>query len=516
VRGPDGGGGGSAGGGEGGLVLSDKLKLAVPQGGSFTWCTVSVELMADGKLRYSPESGDSGDVGAAALKGSLDLNNAIGMWLLGQSGSRHLDVIEPGRKVSLAADKEVVLERWRKEIEKLMPHKPTRTLTTGWLDKKGDVGGGWKTRYFALLSSRELLYFETETSSKRKGTIDLKEVFTLQSMPDAHYNYEDAFELITPKRRWVLCPQSKKDEVMWLEALRPLIAQEGGAEGTGDSANIPTRTESVKGISRHRTASVSAATRLIQSSTVYQGWLEREEEAENWQRRFFVLTKRSSNEAVECVLEYYLDERLTADEDSETLELAESVSIARCPDASRPNAMKIVTSSGATSILAAASADLLASWMDAISSVQGGISEESSRVSLGSPGKAGSDDGGSGRTTFTSVAEPGVFFRKSTSEVHCQGWMAKRGEGAFAGWSKRWFVLQRTGELHYFADANQSEHKGHIDLAGLTMANVKRSKPSSAADFQFVIQTPKRKWQLNAGNQKEWDMWEAGLSALLS
>jgi len=100
--------------------------------------------------------------------------------------------------------------------------------------------------------------------------------------------------------------------------------------------------------------------------------------------------------------------------------------------------------------------------------------------------------------------------------VHCQGWMAKRGEGAFAGWSKRWFVLHRTGELHYFADANQAEHKGHIDLAGLTMANVKRSKPSSAADFQFVIQTPKRKWQLNAGNQKEWDMWEAGLSALLS
>ena len=65
----------------------------------------------------------------------------------------------------------------------MMPRKPTRTLTTGWLDKKGDVGGGWKTRYFVLLSSRELLYFESETSSKRKGTIDLKEVSALQAPP---------------------------------------------------------------------------------------------------------------------------------------------------------------------------------------------------------------------------------------------------------------------------------------------------------------------------------------------
>ena len=36
------------------------------------------------------------------------------------------------------------------------------------------MGGGWKDRYFVLLSTRELLCYENETSQKRKGSLDLK------------------------------------------------------------------------------------------------------------------------------------------------------------------------------------------------------------------------------------------------------------------------------------------------------------------------------------------------------
>ena len=33
-------------------------------------------------------------------------------------------------------------------------------IRNGWMEKKGAVGGGWKLRFFVLLSTHELLYFE--------------------------------------------------------------------------------------------------------------------------------------------------------------------------------------------------------------------------------------------------------------------------------------------------------------------------------------------------------------------
>ena len=45
------------------------------------------------------------------------------------------------------------------------------------------MGGGWKDRYFVLLSTRELLCYENETSQKRKGSLDLKTATAVEVLP---------------------------------------------------------------------------------------------------------------------------------------------------------------------------------------------------------------------------------------------------------------------------------------------------------------------------------------------
>ena len=86
---------------------------------------------------------------------------------------------------------------------------------------------GAQMRFWVLLSTRELIYYESDTSTKRKGTIDLKTAQSVSLLPDEFFNYEDAFEIVTGKRHWILCPSSKKDQAAWLEALKPMIAGEG-------------------------------------------------------------------------------------------------------------------------------------------------------------------------------------------------------------------------------------------------------------------------------------------------
>jgi len=130
--------------------------------------------------------------------------------------------------------------------------------------------------------------------------------------------------------------------------------------------------------------------------------------------------------------------------------------------------------------------------------------EKSEKSSGGKSERSGSLDEGSAAN-----------FRASAADILEQGWMTKRGESMFAGWSKRWFVLQSHFELSYFADSSLKDQKGVISLAGVLPENVKRVKPKSS-DFNFLVETPKRKWQLNAGSQAEWDRWEKALTSLLA
>ena len=70
--------------------------------------------------------------------------------------------------------------------------------------------------------------------------------------------------------------------------------------------------------------------------------------------------------------------------------------------------------------------------------------------------------------------------------------------------------------MAYFADQSLKEQKGTISLAGVKPEGIKRTKPKDAKNFEFVIETPKRKWQLNAGSQPDWDKWEKALKKAMT
>jgi len=440
----------------------------------------------------------------------------------------------PGRKLALSADKEMTLDRWKKALLDLMPHKPVQEMMRGWLEKKGDEGTGggktWKQRFFVLLSTRELLYFEKEDSTKRKGTIDLKTAQAINLLPEDYYNYEDAFEILTGKRHWVLCPNSKKDQQAWLAALRPMIAEEGSDEAKeggqrGSVIGSFGRAGSVVAASpdapsRPKRISVSAATRtsrismsmMVESSVVHKGWLDRREgdgDDATWQRRFFELTAEKRDGKVELSLEYFLDDAKTEDEDSDTMVLGPQASVTVSKEAGKPHALTLTAQDGSSQVLAASSEAELSAWVAVLDKGKGapvGLMSEASSIS-------------ETKSRGTSV-ESQVTVTKPTGERVHAGTMAKKGEGMMAKWQQRWFVLfgsgQLPGQLQYFSSESEDEAslKGTISLAGVKPSDVVRLKPGSS-DYSFAIQTAKRKWVLNPGTGATYDEWHAKIMTVL-
>ena len=101
----------------------------------------------DGMLRWKSNEAWPWDAGA------IDIKKALGVWLLGPPGWRRLDIILPEHRWTLAADNDEVLQKWVKLLEDVAPEKPVSEIRNGWMEKKGAVGGGWKLRFFVLLSS---------------------------------------------------------------------------------------------------------------------------------------------------------------------------------------------------------------------------------------------------------------------------------------------------------------------------------------------------------------------------
>ena len=158
-----------------GPALQDRLRMAVAVGSGSVMLPFECMLSGAGELTFELDAAAvTEDMPEEALRGAIDVKVAIGIWLIGQPGWRKLDVIVLGRKYTFAAEHEPTLERWHQAIAQRMPHHPVEALCKGWLSKRADMGGGWKDRYFVMLSTRELLYYENETSQKRKGSLDLK------------------------------------------------------------------------------------------------------------------------------------------------------------------------------------------------------------------------------------------------------------------------------------------------------------------------------------------------------
>ena len=179
-----------------------------------------------------------------------------------------------------------------------------------------------QVRYFVLLSTRKLLYYESDSSTKQRGAIDLQTATAARPIPDEFYNYDDAIEVVTSRRRWILCPESKQQQRAWLEALIPMIGGASAAEPlAGASTTVGGYTRAPTDGASGRASRGRGTSMVVGSGELRRGWLERQEEGGVWVRRYFVLEVRTRDGTREASLEYYLDEALTPDEDSETIDV---------------------------------------------------------------------------------------------------------------------------------------------------------------------------------------------------
>ena len=175
------------------------------------------------------------------------------------------------------------------------------------MEKRG-AGGAWKLRFFVLLSTHELLYFESDRSPKCKGVIDLKEASACQRVADPDYNYEFSFEVRSSKRTWILCPDDLHAMQEWMGDIRPLIVGAGGVKPLGGSnggrasanggAGAAVKRKPVVASGGVRSYEQDASGRLsidAGGTTLKTGWLEKRGELNAaWKRRYFVLTDEAT------------------------------------------------------------------------------------------------------------------------------------------------------------------------------------------------------------------------------
>jgi len=535
--------------GGGGNVLTATLKMIVPLGGTDVWRLFECELKPNGQLSYKQAASEIKSVPGGWASGTIDVTKSLGVWLLGAPSAPTLDIILTGKKYTFAATTDgepgnpskATLEKWRIGVTELMPFQPVKEVYSGWLEKKGEVGTAWKMRYFVLLSTRQLQYFEKEGTNKPRGTVELQFATAVRPLPDADqfYNYEQAIEIVTGKRRWILCPASAKEQKKWLDQLEPMIGGEAAVDEPDEpSAKPASRLSLVKSSPRARGVSMS----VVSATEGKRGYLDLlAEDGEEMTRRFFVLEQRMRDGVREASLEYYLDDALTPDVDAETIELTQAeCKLIKDAYSAGLHQMELTTSTGATYTLSSESQTEIASWHAVIEAAAAGrpasaptgdasVPLSSIAASSKMPGAPSSKDRSvSGRSDMSiSVALFGGPLKvpEFGLRVHA-GFLTKKGEGLMAKSQQRWFVAFRNGELHYFDKEWNTEeelaatvaakgHKGVISLAGVKASDVARTNPSKANDFSFTISTPKRKWALIATSQAQFDEWHKAITSLL-
>jgi hypothetical protein len=500
------------------------LKLQVPGAdGQPTWKAAGFELWSDGTLRWKSNEPWPWDAG------TIDVGKAKGVWLLGPPGWRRLDIILPDHRWTLAADGadgDEVLQAWIKLLEGLAPEKPVSEIRNGWMEKKGAVGGGWKMRFFVLLSTHELLYFENDRSPKCKGVIDLKEASVCQRVASPDYNYEFAFEVIAPKRTWVLCPDDETAMREWMGDIQPLITSGGaGAAGAGRKKRTSVSKHGVReyevgedgtttvgeGVRRNSMAGAGAPSAILKA-----GLLEKRGEVNTaWKTRYFVLTAADVNRDLPKTLRYYKDEETARHGKSGCEIQCDSSCVAlkaTSDDPSHPFYFE-VTMPTRTYMLAAKSAAEVDEWVELICCPAAGeaMPAASSATSVASVSGTRSQHAES-LTSMQSFTQGGPL-----NEIH-SGWMKKKGQGPtlFGGnMKKRYFVLYDNKELHYFEGSTMDniQRRGRIRLKEATA--LVRLKPDDRKDFTFVVKVPGRDWTLDPGSKALWEEWEARLGPMI-
>ena len=509
----DGGDAGGAGGGGSAPPLPpanvtsiDKaeMKMQVPgHDGQATWKTASFDLQSDGVLRWTSEEAWPWDAGA------IDIKKALGVWLLGPPGWRRLDIILPEHRWTLAADDDAVLQKWIKLLEDLAPEKPVSEIRNGWMEKKGAVGGGWKVRFFVLLSTHELLYFESDRSPKCKGVIDLKEATGCTRVASPDYNYEFAFEVASPKRTWVLCPDDEHAMKEWMNDISALIRKPNAPKridkkrtsvstmgnrqyGANEQGSVREGEEGQEPIAEEESISRSGG-------KLKQGWVEKRGQMNTeYKKRYCVLYAENVHREVPKTLKYYKNEDdARAGKAGHAIEIDSSCTVhkASSDDPDRPHYFEITTPQRKYS-LCVASAEDLSEW-----------------VALCTPplDDDDRDDAMSTRDASSSLVMAPSF--GPTGKQLKEGYMKKRGKG-LTGFSmqKRFFILFESRELRYYEAAGRPM-KGRIKLNDAL--SVERSKPMDKRDFTFKIRERDRTWELDPMSRAAWEEWEALLRPMV-
>src|SRR5262249_620460 len=86
-----------------------------------------------------------------------------------------------------------------------------KVIRKGWGWKKGTMSfSSWKLRFFVLLSTRELLYYETEVGKESLGNIDLKKKKNVRpgKSQDKPQGFEEVLEIETRSRTWYFSPKA--------------------------------------------------------------------------------------------------------------------------------------------------------------------------------------------------------------------------------------------------------------------------------------------------------------------
>ena len=481
-------------------VATAEMKMQVPgPDGQACWKTAQFDLQSDGVLRWTSNEAWPWDAGA------IDIKKALGVWLLGPPGWRRLDIILPEHRWTLAADDDDVLQKWIKMLEDVAPEKPVSEIRNGWMEKKGAVGGGWKVRFFVLLSTHELLYFESDRSPKCKGVIDLKEATTCARVQTPDYNYEFAFEVVSPKRTWVLCPDDEHSMKEWMSDIQPLIKAGGAAAPTGRKkrnsvSQHGNRTYGGGGGGDDDDGDGASSEGGTAGGSLKKGWLQKKGEVNTaWKNRYFVLKAENAYRDIPKTLWYYKDEETAKiGKNGSTIEVDTSAVIQREPadEAGKTFAFAVITPTRKY-CLCASSEEELAEWVDL----------------LAAPPQE-DDDQDKERTE--SMASMASFTASGPLvEVH-SGWMKKKGQGMFGGkMQKRYFVLYDNKELHYFEGQSMEniQRKGRIRMT--EALSVERKKVGDKKDFSFVIKEKGRDWELDPGSMASWDEWNSKLTPML-
>lgn len=88
-----------------------------------------------------------------------------------------------------------------------------------------------------------------------------------------------------------------------------------------------------------------------------------------------------------------------------------------------------------------------------------------------------------------------------------EGWLAKKGAGAFSGWKKRYCELRLNGDFAYFEEADKFSCKGTANFPDTVPIHLIKEEPEQ---FQVTDKTG-REWSFQADSVEERETWCAAL-----